>query len=215
LIKYKNLFIIIILNMRLFLTLCIVFLAFSNIVDAGRKSYYDGSGSLKISTEVAQSFANYVTKNLKTRKGDDPITFWVTEDGNNAYWWTSDGNSCSRGWDNEIYIVSMQNVITFGVVDMCKGKQHIEKFADECESFYDMECKIFAKVRVVTWDNGINPGRSKESKFNSRWSDERIYSKLKELGFDFKEPIIKKTTSSKTTESKTTENDDLIDQLKL
>ena len=41
---------------------------------------------------------------------------------------------------------------------MCRGRQHIEKFGQECESYLGMECKIFAKQRIVTWDNDINPG---------------------------------------------------------
>ena len=38
------------------------------------------------------------------------------------------------GWaNNEIYIVSRQGIATFGVADMCRGKQHIEKFGQECD----------------------------------------------------------------------------------
>ena len=178
-------------------------------VNSAPRSYYDGKGELILSKDVVNYFIKYLKKNLDGKIGDKPVTFWVTEDGNNAYWWTTDGNSCERTWDNEIYIVSRQGIATFGVADMCRGKQHIEKFGLECENFFGTECKIFAKQRIVTWYNEINPGRGKESKFNSKWSDEQILSKLNELGFEFKEPIIKKTTLDKTTK-----NDDLLKQLK-
>ena len=69
--------------------------------------------------------------------------------------------------------------------------------------------KFLLKNRVIVWRNGINPGRGKQSKFNSKWSEEEIFSKLNELGFGFKESIIKKTTSNNITE-----NDDLLHQLK-
>ncbi len=177
--------------------------------NSARKSYYDGTGELVLSKEVVDNFIKYIKKNLSGKKGDHPVTFWVTEDGENAYWWTTDGNSCTRTWDNEIYIVSKKGIITFGVADMCRGRQHIEKFGQECESYLEMECKIFAKQRIVTWDNDINPGRGKQSKFNSQWSDKEILSKLNELGFNFKEPKIKKITSDTITE-----NDDLLHQLK-
>ncbi len=187
----------------------IISLFLSTYANSGPRSYYDGKGELILSKDVVNYFIKYIKKNLEGKKGDKPVIFWVTEDGNNAYWWTTDGNSCERTWDNEIYIVSRQGIATFGVADMCRGKQHIEKFGEECESFFGMECKIFAKQRIATWHNEINPGRGKESKFNSKWSDEQILSKLNELGFGFKEPVIKKTTSSKTAE-----NDDLLGQLK-
>ena len=195
--------------MKKFLWIVVLSLLLSTNANSALKSYYDGTGKLVLSKEVADYFIKYVKKNLSGKMGDRPVIFWVTEDGNNAYWWTTDGNSCERTWDNESYIVSRQGIATFGVADMCRGRQHIEKFGQECESYFNMECKVFAKQRIVTWDNGTNPGKGKQSKFNSKWSEEEILSKLIELGFDFKEPIIKKTTSNKTKE-----NDDLLGQLK-
>ena len=195
--------------MKKLLWICILGLFLSTYANSAPRSYYEGKGELILSKDVASYFIQYVKKNLKGKMGDKPVTFWVTEDGNNAYWWTTDGNSCERTWDNEIYIVSRQGIITYGVADMCRGRQHIQKFGQECESYFNMECKVFAKQRIVTWYNGINPGRGKESKMNSRWSEEEMLSKLNELGFDFKETIIKKTTSNKTKE-----NDDLLGQLK-
>ena len=198
--------------MKKILLLSVLFIFYFNNSESGIKSYYDGSGPLKISNEVAKNFSDYVKKTLKGKMGDKPVTFWVTEDGNNSYWWTTDGNSCERTWDNEIYIVSRQGIITFGVADMCRGRQHIEKFGDECESYYNMECKIFAKERIITWDNGINPGRGKQSKFNSRWSEQKIFAKLNELGFSFQQS--KKVTKTQNTETVSDEANELLDNLK-
>ena len=48
---------------------------------------------------------------------------------------------------------------------------------------FKKECKVFAKRRIVKWKNDINPGKGKESKFNSKWSDTKIRERLNELGF--------------------------------
>jgi len=195
--------------MKKLLLSIIISLFFFSFANSGPKSYYDGTGKLILSKEVADYFIKYIKKSLKGRGGDAPITFWITEDGNNAYWWTTDGNSCTRTWDNEIYIIDRTGTITYGTPDMCRGREHIPKFGDRCETYFKKECKLFARERVVLWDNGVNPGRGKKSKINSKWSDEEILSKLNELGFSFKESIIKKTTSNNITE-----NDELLHQLK-
>ena len=199
--------------MKKLLLYIIISLFFFSFANSGRKSYYVGNSELVLSKEVADLFIKYIKKSLKGRVGDQPITFWITEDGNNAYWWTTDGNSCTRTWDNEIYIISRSGILTYGTPDMCRGREHIPKFAEQCELYFKLddfkECKVFARERVITWRNGVNPGRGKKSKINSKWSDEEILSKLNELGFGFKESIIKKTTSNNITE-----NDELLHQLK-
>ena len=188
-------------------------LLLSTNANAAPKSYYEGAGELVLSKEVVDLFIKYIKKGLKGRVGDLPITFWITEDGNNAYWWTTDGNSCTRTWDNEIYIISRTGILTYGTPDMCRGREHIPKFAEQCELYFKLdnfkECKVFARERTVIWRNDVNPGRGKKSKINSKWSDEEILSKLNELGFSFKESIIEKTTSNNITE-----NDELLHQLK-
>ena len=111
---------------------------------------------------------------------------------------------------------------------MCRGRQHIEKFGQECESYFGKECKVFAKQRVVTWDNDINKGKGKKSKFNSRWDEDAMLIKLHELGFieknqaeDLYKSIITDTTNTtstgndtKTTTDSTNENTDLIKVLR-
>ena len=168
----KKIFIFIVIN-----------LFFYNLVNSSEPNYYFGKGDLNLSNKVVSDFTNYIKKNLSGKKGDEPITFWVTEDGENSYWWTSDGNSCSRTWDNEIYIVSRGNVITFGVQDVCRGRQHIRKFGKECTAYHKQECKLFARNRTIIWNNGINEGAGKKSKINSRWDDQKIITTLTDLGF--------------------------------
>ena len=52
-----------------------------------------------------------------------------------------------------------------------------------CERKTDTECALFARGRSIKWKNGINPGKGKASRINSKWSDAEIKAKLTELGF--------------------------------
>ena len=45
------------------------------------------------------------------------------------------------------------------------------------------DCLIFAKRRTIVWKNGINKGKGKESKVNSKWDEKKVRAKLTELGF--------------------------------
>ena len=53
----------------------------------------------------------------------------------------------------------------------------------QCERAYQIECKAFALARTIKWKNGINPGKGKISKINSRLSDTEIRNQLRDLGF--------------------------------
>ena len=53
----------------------------------------------------------------------------------------------------------------------------------ECERAYQIDCKAFARARTIKWKNGINPGKGKISKINSRLSDTEIKNQLRDLGF--------------------------------
>jgi hypothetical protein len=87
------------------------------------------------------------------------MMFVVTNDGTWATYWY-----CPAGQNN------------------CSGDSP-STFIKICERESDQDCSIFARSRTVRWKNGINPGKGKESKFNSKWSDEEIRAKLTELGF--------------------------------
>jgi hypothetical protein len=114
-----------------------------------------GKGELKLSQATADYFIQY----LKGGSSKSPMVFVVTNDGTWAtYWYCPAGRSnCSSGSTTQ--------------------------FIKICERESDQDCSVFAKSRTVKWKNGINPGKGKESKFNSKWSDEEIYAKLTELGF--------------------------------
>ena len=53
----------------------------------------------------------------------------------------------------------------------------------ECRKITGKKCGTFAKGKVVKWKNGINPGKGKISRFNSKWDESQIIAKLTELGF--------------------------------
>ena len=54
---------------------------------------------------------------------------------------------------------------------------------DECERYYNKECKIFAMRRTVKWKNGINTGSRKQAYFKYNLSDKEFEDKLISLGF--------------------------------
>ena len=200
--------------MKKLLLVLIISLLWPGATYSKQKSYHFGEGNVTLSNEVVQNFIKYIKKSLKGKTGDEPITFWVTKDGDNSYWWTSDGNSCTRTWDNEIYIVGRTGTKTFGVADICRGKELLPMFADQCEAYFKRECKIFAVQRVIVWSNGINPGKGKKSKINSRWSDQQIEAKLTELDFIGGNQSKKETKSIETDISKNNTDNDVLTQLK-
>ena len=67
-----------------------------------------------------------------------------------------------------IHIVGRTGTKTFGVADICRGKELLPMFADQCEAYFKKECKVFARQRTIVWDNGVNPGKGKKSKINSK-----------------------------------------------
>ncbi len=64
----------------------------------------------------------------------------------------------------------------------CVGSNPVQ-FIKTCERDAGFECKIFAKGRYIKWKNGINKGKGKESKINSRQSFSELKAQLTELGF--------------------------------
>ena len=136
----------------------------------------DGSGELKLSNQSIENFKNYLRgKTSKSGKSlnNKPLVFWITEDGEGAYFWY-----CSHG--------------------QCRGASPTqEKLA--CEEFYGKVCWRFARRTSVRWKNGINPGKGAQSKFSTSMSDQEIIAKLTILGFmgDKKEIITKKKQKNK------------------
>ena len=119
-----------------------------------------GEGELKLSKRVLSKFITYV-KNPNHSKA--PHLFAVAKDGMEFQYYT-----CGAG------------------LNQCRGGD--ERIIEECNGYSKKhgsgaKCALFARNRTVKWDNGINPGKGKASKFNSKWSDEEIKAKLRELGF--------------------------------
>ena len=119
------------------------------------KSYAatDGRGELKLSDNSVKWFLKY----LRGKGNNTPMVFYVTLDGQGTYYWTCPHGSCRGG----------------------NQKDEISK----CSTYYDKNCKRFARGRTIKWKNGINTGKGKASVINSRWDDSKIIAKLTELGF--------------------------------
>ena len=118
----------------------------------------DGSGKLKLSNKSIQHFKDYLRgKTSKASKGNKPLVFWITEDGEGSYFWYCASGQC-RG-----------------------GSPTREKLA--CEEAYGKVCWRFARKSSIRWKNGINPGKGGQSKFSSLMSDQEIVAKLTSLGF--------------------------------
>ena len=157
------------------------------VISSPANSGTTGRGELKISSGVFNAFLIYL------RGGNDkvPDKFLVTLDGQDSYYWYCGHGTCVAGGDvGDIKI---------------------------CETYYDKECKVFAKRRTIRWKNGINKG-GKQGKINSKWSDSEIRAKLTELGFlggttstttktEKKESKIKKKSKKKV-------NGDVVQELK-
>ena len=114
-----------------------------------------GEGELKLSPKVTNAFIKYI----KGSHSESPYLFAVSKDGLEfQYYYCSQGlNNCSGG-DTPIL--------------------------KECKNYSNgVECSLFARNRIIKWKNGINPGKGKESKIYSKWSDSEIKAKLTELGF--------------------------------
>ena len=130
-----------------------------------------GEGELQLTDGVAQYFIEFI----KGKGRKKPADFYVTLYGTDAmYWYCGEGN-CKPG----------------------SASQDIKI----CESKTGKKCKKFAFRRTVKWRNGINPGRGKESTFNSKWSDQEMLAKLTELGF-YKNDLVKKKEKPKKIEKK-------------
>ena len=113
-----------------------------------------GSGELKLSPMVVEYFIHYI----RGKQSKYPAIFYVTLDGTDAtYWYCSERTNCQSGSPSQERAICLQ----------ATGK----------------ECKAFARQRTVKWKNDSNPGKGKISQINSKWTDQEIRNKLKELGF--------------------------------
>ena len=139
-----------------------------------------GQGELKLSPNVVKYFIQY----LKGSHAQSPYLFAVSKDGLGFQYYI-----CSQGLNN------------------CSGGK--TRILEECEGYSNgVECSLFARNRIIKWKNGINPGKGKESKIYSKWSNSEIEAKLTELGFlggETKEIEKKETKKTEKKETKKTE----------
>tara|TARA_B100000686_G_C16670619_1_gene906225 strand:+ start:244 stop:1029 length:786 start_codon:yes stop_codon:yes gene_type:complete len=135
-----------------------------------------GEGELQLTEQMVNYFAKY----LRGKGNKNPADFYVTLDGTDGTYWTcGTGHSCSQG----------------------DPKADIRR----CEELTGKKCKKFARMRTVRWKNGINTGKSRDSKFSSKMTDEQLRVKLNKLGFynnnfnssEKKEKKVEKKTAKK------------------
>ena len=114
-----------------------------------------GKGELKLSQATADYFIQYLRGGLTKA----PLMFVVTNDGTwSTYWY------CPAGQNN------------------CSGDSP-SSFIKICERESDQDCSVFARSRTVRWKNGINPGKGKISRIDSKLDLNGLKAKLTELGF--------------------------------
>ena len=152
---------------KIFLYLLIILLTCSKAYSIRQ----DGSGELKLSNSSIQHFKDYLRGNTgKDNKSlnNKPLVFWITEDGEGAYFWYCKHGQCRAGSPTQ------------------------EKIA--CEKYYGKVCWRFARKSSIRWKNGINPGKGRQSKFSALMSDHEIVAKLTSLGFvkEKKKAVLKK-----------------------
>ena len=130
-----------------------------------------GEGKLKLTDGMVKYFIQYLRGKGVNKV---PSDFYVTLDGTDGIYYTCYSlNNCAPG----------------------SAKEDIKA----CERATGKKCKKFARIRIIKWKNGINPGKGKASKINSKWSDAEIIAKLTELGFVGEETnnVEEETTISK------------------
>ena len=147
--------------MKKIFAITIGLLFFCNFAFSASKYY--GNGELKFSDNLVKYYMKY----LKGTHTKTPSIFLVgsVSPGRNyaMYYFCSVGHNCQMTAATE-------------KIKECerRAKKKMKK---------EIKCYIFDIKRTIRWDNGINPGKGKESKINSKWNEQKIFAKLTELGF--------------------------------
>ena len=146
-----------------------------------------GKGELKL-----DSFAvDYFMKYIRGKGSNSPELFIISEESSWAtYYYCPDGQGNCRD-------LSDQEGVKI------------------CERESNVNCATFARGRTIKWKNGINKGRGKTSRINSKWSDTEIRAKLTELGFLGGSSSSSTNLTPKNTEKKkeTNVDEDIVKQL--
>ena len=153
------------------------------------KSYgaQDGRGELQLTDRAVDSFIRYIKGDTSKGKSsfNKPLTLWISNDGNFAYWWYCPYERCTPG----------------------NGVEE-RKF---CEKDSNQSCSRFARGRYVRWNNGINP-KGKAAKFGSKMTENEIKSKLTKLGF-YNNNLTIDTEIKESNEQIISKDKSLLDQL--
>jgi len=135
-----------------------------------------GTGELQLTESMVRYFIEYI----RGQHTKSPSDFYLTTDGTDGTsWYCGQGLKCLEG--------------------------NVSQDIADCERKTGKECKKFAFRRIIKWKNGINPGKGKASKINSKWSDEEIFAKLTELGF---------YGGTKTSTTSSDNSSDIVDKLR-
>ena len=169
--------------MKIFIIFSFLLIIFSS------KSYgaQDGRGDLQLTDQAVNSFINYIKGDTSKGKSafNKPLTLWISNDGNLAYWWYCPYSSCTPS----------------------NGSQE----RNFCENKSNQSCSRFARGRYVRWDNGINP-KGKKAKFNSKMTENEIKNKLTKLGF-YKNNLAADTEIKESNEQIISKDKSLLEQL--
>ena len=169
--------------MKIFIIFSFLLIMFSS------KSYgaQDGRGELQLTDQAVNSFINYIKGNTSKGKSafNKPLSLWISNDGNFAYWWYCPYERCSPSNGSEER--------TF------------------CENKSNQSCSRFARGRYVRWDNGINP-KGKAAKFSSKMTENEIKNKLTKLGF-YKNNLTTNTEENVSNDVIISKDKNLLEQL--
>ena len=114
---------------------------------------YRGEGPLKLEPHMVDHYIKW----LRGGWGKKPMVYYITTSGDDGMGWICAEATCQEpSYSYDIGI---------------------------CERETGQECKLFGRKNAIVWRNGINPGKGKESRMSTKWSDSEIRQRLKELGF--------------------------------
>ena len=147
--------------MRLKLLIILIFsLIYSNAI---AKDKYVGKGELTLEDIDVEYFMEY----LSPPAGQSPMIFMVAQEDGTAIW--SFYYYCPEGSCKEL--------------DKNEATKVCANSAEKYLKIKDIECFIFARGRIVVWDNDINPAHWKKSNIKSKWGKAEVIEKLREFGF--------------------------------
>ncbi len=112
-----------------------------------------GEGEIKLNDNILEYFWQYI----KGKGNKKPGTFVIAVDGSYATYWYCPVGRCSVSTERD--------------------------YVKICEIDANVECKVFARARIIKWKNGINPGKGKISKINSSQTYNEFKAQMTELGF--------------------------------